>query len=112
MGALGEVVVRPGLLVWGSSVTPLRVSLARRSSSSGRNSPLERCDPLRLVQRGAVLGHGSFLKRVSLRDPLHKVAATCGGFARRLTHPLWRVQLERCRAQSSVPSRVGGRLSV
>jgi len=56
-------------------------------SSSGHNSPLERCGPLRLSQRGAVLGHGSFLNRVSLRDPVQKVAATCGGFARRLSHP-------------------------
>jgi len=77
-------------------------------SSSGHNSPFERCDPLCEQGRGAVLGHGSFLNGVSLRDPVQKVTATCGGFARRLAHPLWPVQLERYRAQSSVPSRERG----
>ena len=72
MGALGGVSDTAWFACLGFLRHPLVSFLPPPSSSSGHDSPLERCAPLRLFGRGAVLGHGSFLNGVSLRDPVKK----------------------------------------
>ena len=108
--------------LWCGLVCLLRVHPSPSSASPSSQARQGRIHPLGSSflcvdsMRGAVLGHGNFLNGVSLRDPLQKVAATCGGFARRLDTPVWSTTLARSTGALSRPElgslAGGGRLSV